>query len=110
MNQPFDPGLQAERTSLSWLRTSLSLVVAGVFVIRISVPEAGLLGAIIGLIGVLFAFAAAIISGGRYRRATHQLQANGNLRTDGRVIALASASAVALGLIAATFALRGVFS
>lgn len=108
MSSPFDPGLQAERTALSWMRTSLSLGVAGAFAVRITLPELGLLGFFIGLFAVALALVAGAIAGSRYRRAVRDLYATGNLGSDGRVIALTSASAVVIGLLAILFVMKGL--
>jgi len=105
---PIDPGLQAERTSLSWMRSALSLGVAGAFAVRITMPSLGLAGAIIGLVGIALALSAAAIAGSRYRRVVRELYAFGRLEGDGRVMALASASAMVIGLLAGLFVARGI--
>ena len=71
-------------------------------------PSLGLLGVIIGLLGITLALSAAAIAGSRYRRAVRELYATGNLGVDGRVMALSSASAVVIGLLASLFVVRGI--
>jgi uncharacterized membrane protein YidH (DUF202 family) len=103
LSSPFDSGLQAERTSLSWMRSALSLAIAGALTVRITMPELGLLAVIIGLLGVTLAMGAISIASFRYRRSVRQLYATGNLNTDGRLLALSSASALAIGLLVSLF-------
>ena len=105
---PIDPGLQAESTSLSWMRYALSLGVAGAFGVRITMTSLGLAGVIIGLVGIALALSAAAIAGSRYRRAVRELYAFGRLEGDGRVIALSSVSAIVIGLLASLFVARGI--
>jgi uncharacterized membrane protein YidH (DUF202 family) len=107
LSSPFIEGLQAERTALSWMRTSLSIGVAGAFAVRITLPELGLWGVVIGAFGVALALTAGAIAGSRYRRVVRDLRCTGNLGTDGRVIALTSGSAVVIGVLAILFLLKG---
>lgn len=109
MTHPYDSGLTNERTSLSWIRTALSLGVAGAFAVRITLEELGLLGIIIGLVGIILALAAAAIASWRYRRSVRDLYATGNLGSDGKVLALSSASAILIGLLAVVFVLNWIF-
>lgn len=102
----YDPGLQPERTSLSWLRTSLALGVASAFVTRMTLERLGLIGITIGLLGLTFALAAAAVAGWRYRKFVRRLHLDGNLGTDGRVLALSSSSAIIIGLLAIGYVLN----
>lgn len=103
MTGPFDPGLQVERTSLSWMRTALALAVAGAVAMRITLVHLGLYAVILGLLGIALALTAAGIAGARYRRAAKSLHDSGSLATDGRLLALSSASTAVIGVAAALF-------
>ena len=103
MTSPFDPGLQVERTSLSWMRTALALAVAGAVLMRITLVHIGLPAVSLGLAGIALALVAAGVASSRYRRAVSALHETGELSTDGRVLALSSASTVLIGLAAILF-------
>lgn len=64
-DRPFDVGLQAERTSLSWQRTALALAVGCAVIIRFTAHYVGALAVVLGGIGI--ALAAATYVGARYR-------------------------------------------
>jgi len=105
---PFDPGLQVERTSLAWTRTALALALAGAVVTRLTFDRLGVVAVTLGLVAVGSAVATATLAGARYRRATVSLGQSGTLPTDGAVLALASASALAAGVAAAVFVMWGM--
>lgn len=108
MTAPVDPGLQVERTSLAWTRTGLALALAGAVVTRLTVDRLGAVAVTLGLIAVVCAVAMAALAGVRYRRATASLRHSGTLPNDGTVLALASASALAVGTAAAVFVVWGM--
>lgn len=103
MSSPYDPGLQLERTSLSWTRTALAIAVAGALAMRITVTHLGMVSVFLGLTGIALALTAACIAGSRYRRAAQALHDTEALPTDGSVLALSSASTVVIGVVAALF-------
>lgn len=108
MTAPFDSGLQLERTSLAWSRTSLALALAGAIVTRLTVDRLGAVAVILGFVAVATATATATIAGVRYRRATVALSHGGTLPTNGTMMACASASALAAGVAAAIFVVWGM--
>ena len=65
---PFDPGLQPERTSLSWQRTTLALGVAFLVTARLLAHESSPLALAIGGVGI--AITIAILSVGHRRYVT----------------------------------------
>lgn len=59
--QPFDTGLQPERTALAWRRTALALVVGSLVCLRVLPPVLGgwaLIPALAGLSGAIAVFVA----------------------------------------------------
>jgi uncharacterized membrane protein YidH (DUF202 family) len=94
----FDPGLQPERTALSWNRTSLSMVVGGIAGLKV-LPD------LIGGWGLAVAVAV-IAAGGGLGLAAHRRSERGHavllggegLLPDGRVLVMV---AVLIGLIGA---------
>jgi uncharacterized membrane protein YidH (DUF202 family) len=89
-----DPGLQPERTVMSWGRTTLSLCVAALVFLR-WLPHYG--AGILAMVAVCLAAAAGIYGTQRrrYAMASHGIAAD-RLRAD--VIAVLALSAVVLGL------------
>ena len=55
MSAPRDPGLQPERTELSWRRTLLALAVGALVSVRVLPPVLGAWTIATGLLGVLVA-------------------------------------------------------
>lgn len=103
MTGPLDSGLQVERTSLSWMRTALSLAVAGAVLMRITPVQSGLPAIFHGLAGIALALVAAGLAGSRYRRSVGSLDKTGQLSTNGRVLALSSACTAVTGLASILF-------
>lgn len=64
---PFDPGLQLERTALSWRRTALALTVGPLLVARVLAPELGTLSVLAAVGGVTLGGYVALASSARYR-------------------------------------------
>ena len=103
MTTPFDPGLQPERTSLSWMRFALAVSFTGAFTIRITIAHLGAIGMMIGLLSIGLALGAATISNLRYQKSLGQLHSDGSLGTEGLVLAMCGASIVIFGLLATVF-------
>lgn len=108
-DQPFDIGLQAERTLLAWQRTCLSLAIANAFMIRYAVELFGAWATIVGVTGLLLCLAAYAMAARRYRRAHVGLVEAETLATDARMPSLLAlsvvlAAVVGLVVVSTTFA------
>jgi putative membrane protein len=70
---PWDPGLQLERTTLAWVRTTLSFVASGIVVVRLVAHSSIVLALVCVCAGLPLAIFIAWLALGRHRRATHRL-------------------------------------
>jgi uncharacterized membrane protein YidH (DUF202 family) len=61
----FDPGLQPERTTLAWRRTTLSLAVGSLIALRLLPPILGAWSLVAGITGVVLAAMIWILAGRR---------------------------------------------
>lgn len=100
----FDPGLQPERTTLSWRRTALSIAVGSLIAMRLlPVWLGGAIWVMPGVVGLLGAGAVWAISRRRHRLFTAQLRDGAEPRTAGAAplaaLALGTVTAGVLGLI-----------
>lgn len=108
-DRPFDPGLQSERTLLSWQRTVLALAVACAVAVRFTVPQIGVTALIAGIVG--FGLAIAAYFGVRYRyRSTHTaLQQSATLHSvSAWPLAALAASTLMLGVLGVFFLWGGI--
>lgn len=106
--EPFDRGLQAERTLLSWQRTALALGVSCAVAIRFTAPHFGVLAIVAGIVGVGLAVAAYVRTHHRYSHTQHALHESETLTTvRSWPLAALAASTVLLGLLAVLFLLAG---
>lgn len=100
---PWDPGLQPERTELSWRRTSLSLAVGSVVAVRL-LPDAlgSLWWAVPGILGVIFSGALWVWSSRRYAPVTRTAVRGEDDPTipDGALLLTVSAFVTAVGVLA----------
>lgn len=102
-HEPWDPGLQAERTTLAWVRTGLALTVVSLLLTRLT--GSGPAGLAVGLCGMVVGATLVMAQSGRHRRNDAWLR-SGRLRpavgaSAGLVLAivLLAASAIALVLV-----------
>ncbi len=108
-DRPFDPGLQPERTALSWRRTGLALAVASVAGVRVIPERLGAWALLPTCAGLVLSIAVIVVAHVRYRTVHRILVAAGR---DGRVplaggglVALVAAAVLILGLASAAFVL-----
>ncbi len=95
-DEPFDEGLQAERTLLAWRRTCLALVMASALCIRYLLEVFHGWAAVLGAAGLLAALAGWLTATVRYRRAHHGLIHESRLLTGGTLVTVTAAAAVVL--------------
>jgi uncharacterized membrane protein YidH (DUF202 family) len=94
VNPPADPGLQAERTSLAWRRTALSVAVGSLIALRVLPPQLGPLGYALAVLGLLWSLDLALTARRRYRDASHLVRTRDDL--DGRAVAASALARTAL--------------
>lgn len=97
----FDPGLQLERTQLSWRRTCLSCAVASAAAVRLALPVLGLHAVLLGAAGLALSLLTALLMQRRYRRSHRALLDRGVLDQDGSAAALATAAVLTAGAVTA---------
>lgn len=102
-HQPFDPGLQAERTLLAWRRTALALAVVSAAGIRFAVPAIGWVAVPVGAVGIALAMLAYIAMGRRYHRVRDTLTSTSRYPSTGWPPAAAATATVLLGVGALIF-------
>lgn len=71
--RPFDPGLQLERTALSWRRTALALTIGPLLAARVLAPDLGVLSVLAAVGGVALGLYVTLASSARYRGMHRQL-------------------------------------
>lgn len=103
-HQPFDLGLQAERTLLAWQRTVLDVGVGCAIAVRYTAPHFGASAVICGFIGLSAATAAYFGARYRYRRMHRALQQAATLVTvSAWPLAVLAASTLVFGGLAFVF-------
>lgn len=108
MTTLFDPGLQPERTELSWRRTCLALGIGSLVAMRI-LPEVfgNAWWALGGMIGVLVSGALWTVARRRYRHSTRALERHGDraLLPDGLLPIALTAFIITIGVVSVTLIL-----
>lgn len=101
--EPFDPGLQPERTALAWRRTSLSVTVGALISLRVLPHYWGAWGLILAGAGVVLSLLVIVLAHRRYQTHHHRLTTGEHAHSglpDGALPALL----VAISIGAATLA------
>lgn len=105
--QPFDPGLQPERVSLSWRRTALALAVGSVVYARIISPTVGLWALLPTAAGLALAVVMGLKSNSRYRHHHRTLTTQRGSLADGFLMFVVAACVCVAGIFAMVLALVG---
>lgn len=92
-------GLQAERTTLAWRRTSLTIAVVALGMVRLSVESMGWVGAVGSVACFGAAVASYVYSVRRYRHAVLALASPSDRRTPGRACLLLSTASGGLAVV-----------
>ena len=96
-----DPGLQPERTFLSWRRTALALVGISALATRILAVELGPVAGALGFVGILISAFAVASAHVRYRAVARDFVAadagERPLPSGGRTLVLVALATVAVG-------------
>ena len=97
-----DPGLQPERTFLSWSRTALALVGLSALATRILAVELGPVAGALGVVGILISALAVASAHLRYRAVARDFSAadagERPLPSGGRTLALVAVATVVVGV------------
>ena len=104
-DQPFDPGLQLERTLLAWRRTALAVAVVSAAMIRLSTPVIGWVAVLVGSCGITLTVTAYVAMGVRYRRVHLSLTQNAGYSSNGWPATTLAAAVTLLGLAALAYVL-----
>lgn len=97
MREPFDVGLQPERTLLAWRRTCLALGLASAVIVRFAAAAIGLPAVFLGLTGIAFSTASYILATTRYRRVHRRLHHDGHTGSDGRALLFMTLAVLVIG-------------
>lgn len=102
--QPWDPGLQVERTALAWMRTCLSLILVALVAFRFAAYQS--LPLAIGLAGIIapLGFATMWLAWQRYRTSARRLAA-GEWLPGGLLALMMTAVTVLTGVLGAAYVL-----
>ena len=92
--EPWDSGLQPERTALAWRRSVLGILIGSIAVIRILPPVVGVSSLAIGIVGLLVSSALWLASAARVRRTDRALRA-GTPLPGGLLLAMLAATVIA---------------
>src|SRR5690625_2835584 len=103
------PGAQAERTRLSWIRTSVAVIIGSVLALRVTVGSLGAAAVVVTGICSLAAAMILVASYWRYRRAAVAMDAitTESDLPDGRLPALFGGIVVTLGILVVAYSAVG---
>lgn len=99
----YDPGLQPERTLLSWRRTCLAFGVASLVGMRFTVDQLGLFGVLAGLTGAGLAVLAYVLAATGYQRAQSSLLGLDQLARDAKPMIAGTAAVLCIGVVCTSF-------
>jgi uncharacterized membrane protein YidH (DUF202 family) len=102
--QPWDNGLQIERTALAWLRTCMSLVVVALIAFRFAAPHSLAIALALMAGIVTLGTVAGILSWRRYRTTDEQL-IEGKPLPGGTLAAVMAGMTVLTGVLGLVYAL-----
>lgn len=100
MQKPFDPGLQPERVSLSWQRSSVAIAVGALFYGRLVGDTLGIWALLPVVAGLALAILMGVKSHVRYRHHHRTLTSNRGHLADGLLLAVVSVSVACAGVFA----------
>lgn len=100
MSEPFDPGLQPERSALAWQRTAMAIGVGALVYGRIVAHTLGLWSLLPSAAGLLLAVLMGVKSHLRYRHHHRTLTEGQGQLADGLLPAIVAASVFAAGVFA----------
>jgi uncharacterized membrane protein YidH (DUF202 family) len=104
-DRPWDAGLQPERTTLSWIRTSLSFAVVSLLTARLA-TEAGVVAVVVALSGIVAA-AGLVALQARSHRARDRGARTGSTRPAAGAVLGATALTAAFALTALVLLVLG---
>jgi len=97
---PQAPGMQAERTSLAWRRTALSVAVGSLVGLRVLPPQLGAMGYAVSALGLLWSLDLALSARRRYRDGQRLLRARAGTTAAGTSVARTALTSACFALIA----------
>ncbi|MFC7621537.1 DUF202 domain-containing protein [Microlunatus sp. GCM10028923] len=103
---PTDPGLQNERTSLAWQRTTLSGLACALIIARLVFGESPALAIMVAAVAIIVAGGLGWLSGLRYKINNATWHTN-RLATDGRTVAGLTLLVMIIALGATSYILLG---
>lgn len=106
--EPFDRGLQLERTLLAWRRTCLALATAMAVVVKLLALESDVATFLLAIFGLAGPAVAWLLAAHRYRRSHRRLtrpDRDPELPAGGPAITVATLAAVLFGVLALALAL-----
>lgn len=97
---PSDPGLPAERTSLAWRRTAISVAVGSLVSLKVLPPSLGALGYAFAVLGLLWSLDLTLTARRRYEEGTRHLRGDASPRPHAPSIARTALVATTVGVAA----------
>jgi uncharacterized membrane protein YidH (DUF202 family) len=99
--QPFDVGLQTERTLLAWRRTCLSTAGISAAAVRFTVADIGVVAVFVGGAAFALSVAAWVVATYRYRRVHRSLTAGrADWVSGGSMVAVTAVATILMAVLA----------
>ncbi|SDL18657.1 DUF202 domain-containing protein [Tessaracoccus oleiagri] len=108
MTAPFDPGLQPERSALSWQRTAMAIGVGSLVYARVISPVIGLWAILAAAAGLGLSIWMMVKSHQRYGHHHRVLTSRSGQLADGLLIAVVAGCVFAAGVFALVMLLVGL--